>query len=206
MPIDKPIKKRWAALMGTKLIERGITRYDIESQGTFGYMMRISRDGEHTNEFFSDKKYSGKRKALAASRARYRELVSQLPPPKTTKGVRTHRNQSGVVGVHLSVCESTYGKTYSSYCASWKTSTGARSKISFSFKKYTKKAAWELACIARELETADRAKVERTLRSRLQQKSAKAQDGSTVRTRAKTKSKAKKKSTKLSSKNRSQKS
>ncbi len=166
--------------MGTKLIERGITRYDIEEQGTFGYMIRISRVGKYTNEFFSDKKYCGKRKALAASRARYRELVAQLPPPKTTKGVRTHRNQSGVVGVHLSVCESTYGKLYSSYCASWKTKDGSRRKISFSFKKYTKKKAWELACIARELETVDRSKIERSQRSRSQKKSPRLQSGTSI--------------------------
>lgn len=152
--------------MGTKLVERGITRYDIFDQGTFGYMVRISRGGEHTNEFFSDAKYRGKRKALAASRSRYSELVSQLPPPKTTKGIQTHRNQTGVVGVHLAVCESTYGKLYSSYCASWKTTDGSRRKVSFSFKKYNKEKAWKMACIARELETVDRSKIERTIRSR----------------------------------------
>ena len=103
--------------MGTKLAERGITRYDIFDQGTFGYMVRISRGDEHTNEFFSDAKYRGKRKSLAASRSRYSELVSQLPPTKTTKGIQ-NRNQTGIVGVHLAVCESTYGKLYSSYCAS----------------------------------------------------------------------------------------
>ncbi len=188
--------------MVTKLVERGITRYDIEAQGTFGYMMRISRGGEHTNEFFSDKKYRGKRRALAASRARYSELVAQLPPPKTTKGVRTHRNQSGVVGVHLSVCESTYGKVYSSYCASWKTKAGARRKISFSFKKYTKKIAWKLACIARELETVDRSKIERTLRSRTQKKSVDSQNGSSQKSPKKTKSKTKAKIAKSQSKSR----
>lgn len=177
--------------MGTKLIQRGITRYDIESQGTFGYMMRISRGGEHTNEFFSDKKYRGKRRALAASRARYNELVSQLPAPKTTKGVRTHRNQSGVVGVHLSVCESAYGKVYSSYCASWKTKDGSRRKISFSFKKYTKKLAWELACLARELESIDRSKIERTLRSRTRKKT-RSQSAEAVNPSRKTKKKVKK--------------
>jgi hypothetical protein len=134
-------------------------------------MVRISRGGEHTNEFFSDAKYRGKRKSLAASRSRYRELVSQLPPPKTTKGIQTHRNQTGVVGVHLAVCESTYGKLYSSYCASWKVPNGSRRKISFSIKKYNKEKAWKMACIARELETVDRSKVARTIRSRSRKKS-----------------------------------
>lgn len=147
--------------MGTKLVERGITRYDIDEQGTYGYMMRISRNGEHTNEFFSDKNHKGKRKALQAARARYRELVDSLPPPKTTKGVKTARNQTGVVGVHLAVCESIYGEEYSSYCASWKTPDGKRNKISFSFKKYGKKKAWEMACLARQVESTDREKVEK---------------------------------------------
>jgi hypothetical protein len=146
--------------MGTNLVERGITRYDIDEQGTYGFMMRISRGGEHINEFFSDKNYKGKKKALAAARARYAELKAKLPPPKTTKGVKTSRNQSGVVGVHLAVCESIYGEEYSSYCASWKTKAGQRSKLSFSFKKYGKKKAWELACLARELESTDRDKIE----------------------------------------------
>ena len=147
--------------MGTKLVERGITRYDIEEQGTYGFMMRISRGGEHINEFFSDKNYKGKGKALAAARARYAELKAKLPPPKTTKGVKTARNKTGVVGVHLAVCESIYGEKYSSYCASWKTKDGQRSKLSFSFKKYGKKKAWELACLARELESTDRKRIER---------------------------------------------
>ena len=147
--------------MGTKLVERGITRYDIDEQGTYGYMMRISREGEHINEFFSDKNFKGKRKALEAARKRYIKLKDSLPPPKTTKGIKTARNQTGVVGVHLAVCESVYGEEYSSYCASWKTADGARSKISFSFKKYGKRKAWELACLARKLESTDRKKIER---------------------------------------------
>jgi len=132
--------------MGTKLVERGITRYDIDEQATYGYMMRISRGGKHINEFFSDKNKG------------YKKLKAELPPPKTTKGVKTARNQTGIVGVHLAVCESVYGEEYSSYCASWKTDGGRRSKLSFSFKKYGKRKAWELACLAREIESSDRAK------------------------------------------------
>ncbi|MGB1931409.1 MAG: hypothetical protein ACPHO8_19035, partial [Mariniblastus sp.] len=113
------------------------------------------------------------------------------PAPKTTKGVRTHRNQSGVVGVHLSVCESAYGKVYSSYCASWKTKDGSRRKISFSFKKYTKKLAWELACLARELESIDRSKIERTLQSRTGKKT-RSQSAEAVNPSRKTKKKVKK--------------
>ncbi|MFK7768242.1 MAG: pathogenesis-related transcriptional factor and ERF protein [Mariniblastus sp.] len=146
--------------MGTKLVERGITRYDIDEQGTYGYMMRISREGNHINKFFSDKKYKGKRKALTAAREKYQELKSSLPEPKTTKGIKTSRNNSGMVGVHLAICESIYGEEYHSYCASWKTAEGQRSKLSFSFKKYGKKKAWGMACLARKLESTDREKIE----------------------------------------------
>jgi hypothetical protein len=156
--------------MGTKLVEKGITRYDIDEQGTYGFMMRISRGGEHINEFFSDKNFKGKRKALTAARKRYAALRDSLPPPKTTKGIKTARNQTGVVGVHLAVCESIYGEAYSSYCASWKTADGRRKKISFSFKKYGKKKSWELACLARQLESTDRARVERLHASRTKSK------------------------------------
>lgn len=156
--------------MGTKLVERGITRYDIEEQGTYGFMMRISRNGEHTNEFFSDKNHKGKKKALEAARKRYQQLKAKLPPPRTTKGIKTARNQSGIVGVHLAVCESVYGEEYSSYCASWKTKEGKRCKLSFSFKKYGKKKAWQLACVARELESNDRKKVEKAHANKIKKK------------------------------------
>ncbi len=152
--------------MGTKLVERGITRYDIDEQGTYGFMMRISRDGNHINEFFSDKNNGGKRKALSAARVRYKDLKDSLPPPKTTKGIKTARNQTGIVGVHLAVCESIYGEKYSSYCASWKTADGSRNKLSFSFKKYGKIKAWELACLARQLESTDRDRVEKLHKKR----------------------------------------
>ena len=156
--------------MPTKLVERGITRYDIDEQGTYGFMVRISRRGDHINEFFSDKTYKGKRKALAAARKRYAELRDSLPPAQTTKNVKTSRNQTGMVGVHLAMCRSIYGEEYSSYCASWKTDDGGRRKISFSFKKYGKRRAWELACIARELESTDRTRIERLHASRKKKK------------------------------------
>ncbi len=188
--------------MGTKLVERGITRYDIEEQGTYGFMMRISRNGNHINEFFSDKNSGGKRKALEAARKRYKKLKAKLPPPKTTKGIKTARNRTGVVGVHLAVCESVYGEMYSSYCASWKTGTGGRSKLSFSFKKYGKRKAWELACLARELESSDRSRVEKLYEKRKKKKVKTAPSPKAIKTKVekKSKKKAKKKTAKKTKK------
>ena len=83
-----------------------------------------------------------------------------MPPVKTTKGLKTNRNQSGFVGVHLAESKSVYGEVYGSYCASWKGASGERKKITFSFKKYGKAAAFKLAKIARQNETANRKQVE----------------------------------------------
>lgn len=147
--------------MPTKFIQRGITRYDRDETLSNGYLIRVTRDGVTHGKYFSDAKFKGKRKALAAARAAYEELVKKLPPVKTTKGLKTNRNQSGFVGVHLAESTSVYGEVYGAYCASWKDAQGLRKKITFSFKKYGKAAAFKLAKIARQQECADRKKIEK---------------------------------------------
>ena len=147
--------------MPTKHIQRGITRYDRDETLSNGYLIRVTRDGVTHGKYFSDVKFKGKRKALAAAKKAYDELVSELPPVKTTKGLKTNRNQSGFVGVHLAESKSVYGEVYGSYCASWKGAGGERKKITFSFKKYGKAAAFKLAKIARQNESADRKQVEK---------------------------------------------
>ena len=147
--------------MPTKFIERGITRYDRDGDDlSNGYLVRATRDHKTHAKFFSDAKQGGKRKALAAARQALQELVAELPAVKTSKGVKTNRNRSGVVGVHLAETTSVYGETYSSYSAAW-TEGDYRRKIVFGFKKYGKAAAFALAKIARSKELADRQKVEK---------------------------------------------
>ncbi|MGV3484429.1 MAG: transcriptional regulator [Planctomycetaceae bacterium] len=146
--------------MPTQTVAPGITRFDFDDRK--GYMVRICRRGEHTNEYFADKRCGGKRKALAAAKQRYAELCEMLGPVQNaTKDLLTHRNTTGKVGVHVAYtfdnrwpnCE------YLAYCASWKSPEGKREKINFSWNKYGEREAWELACIARDHETKDREKV-----------------------------------------------
>jgi hypothetical protein len=68
------------------------------------------------------------------------------------------RNSSGKVGVHLvRNVDSRWANAESfAYCASWITQDGQRQKLSFAWKRYGKKAAWNLACLAREKEETDR--------------------------------------------------
>ncbi len=151
--------------MPTYSVSKGITRFELETGHTYGFMVRISRQGKQVNQFFSDKSYGGKKKAKAAAEARYQELVKELGPANTrpTKNVLTHRNSTGRVGVHVAHSKESRwpGCEYWAYCASWITEDGKRCKISFSWNKYGKKKAWELACLAREKELPTREAVEK---------------------------------------------
>ena len=160
--------------MPTKRVQKGITRFDVDERGTHGFMVRIARRDEKYNQFFSDREYKGKRKALDAAKKCYKEWESELPPPATSKNVKSARNKSGTVGVHLSITPSqTWSNVnYTSYVASWKLSDGRRKKISFSVEKYGKKVAFELATIARDNEIADRSRVEK-IRNREKKRSKK---------------------------------
>jgi len=151
--------------MPTKKVEPGITRFEIEQRKTYGFMVRICRRGEKFNQFFSDSAYGGKKKALDAARTQYSTWVDQLPEPETTKNLKSVRNTTGKVGVHVAQAEAE-GAEYFSYCASWVSEEGKRKKISFSWSKYGKGNAWELACLARDKESTDRKRIERLYKSR----------------------------------------
>lgn len=148
--------------MSTKTIATGITRFENAERHTNGYMVRLCRNGQHINEFFSDSRFGGKMKAKKAAVERYEQLVEEYGPAVTSiKGRLTSRNTTGIVGIHVAHgvdnrwpdCE------YWSYCASWVNEDGSRSKISFSWNKYGERDALALAMIARKREIADRATV-----------------------------------------------
>lgn len=143
--------------MPTQAVAPGITRFDIDER--HGYMVRIRRQGNQINEYFSDSKNGGKRKALAAAKQRFAELYAALGPIESgTKNLLTHRNSTGKVGVHIAYSFETRwaNNEYLAYCASWKSSEGKRKKINFSWNKYGEQEAFELACIARDHEINDR--------------------------------------------------
>lgn len=47
---------------------KNISRIDQPSKNTFGWFVRIRRDGKSISRFFSDGKYGGKKKALVSAR------------------------------------------------------------------------------------------------------------------------------------------
>jgi hypothetical protein len=145
--------------MSTK--HKGITRIEYEGLATRGWMVRITRAGVRKQQFFNDKAYKGKAKSLAAAKACYADWSAKAEPIRTSRNVKTARNSSGKVGVHLVRNVDARWKNAESfgYCASWVTADGVRQKLSFAWKRYGKKASWGLACLAREKELTDRNKV-----------------------------------------------
>jgi hypothetical protein len=140
---------------------KGITRIEYEGVATRGWMVRLTRQGVRQQRFFNDKAHGGKAKALRAAKDCYAEWLEKAAPMATTKGIRTSRNSSGKVGVHLvrNVDDRWKNAESFGYCASWVDASGSRKKISFAWKRYGKKRAWDLACLAREKEWTDRDKV-----------------------------------------------
>jgi len=175
--------------MPTQPVAPGITRFDIDER--HGYMVRIRRNGNQINEYFSDKKLGGKRKALTAAKERHAQLVEELGPAENaTKNLLTNRNTTGKVGVHVAHSYETRwaNNEYFAYCASWKETDGARKKINFSWSLYGKKEAFELACLARDKELTDRdavVAIREKLKAKAKDAKAKAKDAKVVTIKAK---------------------
>ncbi|EMI53598.1 hypothetical protein [Rhodopirellula sallentina] len=146
--------------MSTKTVAKGITRFEMENRS--GYMVRISRNGNRVNKYFSDSKFGGKRKAFVAAKEAYQDLLEEMGPPEnSTRNRLTSRNSTGVVGVHVAYSQDNRypGCAYSAYCASWVTEDGRREKASFAWNKYGQDHAFELAVLAREQQITDRDQV-----------------------------------------------
>lgn len=143
--------------MAITTVSPGITRIELDNRK--GYLVRLSRNGERVNQYYSDSVNGGKRKALKLAKQARADLLAEYGPVEhSTKGVLTNRNTTGVVGVHLAYSKDNRYEDceYSAYCASWISESGGRSKISFSFNKYGEDAAFDLAVLARKEEISDR--------------------------------------------------
>jgi hypothetical protein len=71
MPARKVKRKRGDA---------GISRIHQPEKRTFGFFVRLMRQGTMYNAFFADKRYGGRTKALAAARRHYLSLVRKHGP------------------------------------------------------------------------------------------------------------------------------
>ena len=140
---------------------KGITRIEYEGVSTVGWMVRITRAGVRKQQFFNDRTLGGKAKSLKSAKECYADWAARAAPIKTTRDQKTSRNSTGKVGVHMvrNVDARWENAESFGYCASWVLEDGSRQKLSFAWKRYGKKTAWGLACLAREKELTDRARV-----------------------------------------------
>ena len=145
---------------------KGFSR--VDSGDAHGWLVRIKRGDITRSRFISDSTNGGKTKSKAVAQKVYQDWVAELPEPETAEDKLGKRNNSGVVGVHYSHdVDSRYpGCSYEYYIASWKTEDGKRRNVRFAISRWGKKGAFELACIARELRTGDRATVEKEFEKR----------------------------------------
>ena len=150
-----------------------IARIEQTGNRNFCWKLAVQRNREQIVEYFSDGRYGGKRGSLKAAMKRRKELLAQAPPPLPIKNRKTVRNKTGKVGVRL--CDGVDRRLaivhrYLSYVAFWTGTDGRACTIGFSFNKYGKKKAFELAGIARDNESRDRDWIEEEFRRKKRDK------------------------------------
>ncbi len=114
------------------------------------------REGELHSEHFGLAKYKTQAAAKKAATAWVNVLRSSLPPSTPPRNRMTKRNSSGLVGVHIKR-SARRGSDHYAWHAFW---PGNQSGITWAVLKYGDERAFVCAAISRQLETADRSRVE----------------------------------------------
>jgi hypothetical protein len=128
-------------------------------------MARIVRQKQLHQQNFTLRQFGTWTKAESAAKKWVKAKLQELPPPLPLKNRMTRRNSSGAVGVRLvhSVRrrgEREYGDWR--WIAFWPGCENAGG-VGFSVNKFGDESAFVLACLARRLESTDRAAVEGAL-------------------------------------------
>ena len=125
-------------------------------------MARITRQRVRHQANFTLRQYGSWRKATAAAKAWVERTLPKLPARIPRLDLKTTRNTSGVVGVRLAnATRSRNGHDYPDWrwVAFWPGCPQA-SGIGWSVKKYGDGRAFVSACIARQLQSIDRKKID----------------------------------------------
>jgi len=133
-------------------------------------MARITRQRVRHQANFTLHQYGSWRKATAAAKAWVEATLPTLPERVPRKNLKTTRNTSGVVGVRLAnATRSRNGHEYPDWrwVAFWP-GCAQTSGIGWSVNKYGDGRAFVSACLARRLESLDRAAIDAKL-ARLRQ-------------------------------------
>jgi len=125
-------------------VSKGVT----ETVG--GFMVRIKRDGKTRQRWVGFTAAGSRDKALRQAKAAFAQLQAAAPARRTTEGLRTSRNRTGVVGVHRTEKRSRGdpGTVEPHWVAVWK-DQGRVVQLSFAVGRYGEKMAKRLAQLAR---------------------------------------------------------
>ena len=131
----------------------GITRIDQPSHRTHGFFVRVSSQGKTYSAFFSDKKFGGKRRALAVSKKYYLKLKKLLGLPRDVSRRSWAENvgrcgKSGILGVRRVIIRRPGGVS-KYWVAAWSPELGVYRKKNFSIRKFGEEKAKQLAIRAR---------------------------------------------------------
>jgi hypothetical protein len=128
---------------------QGIYRVDSPKNGTYAWIVVLTRNRESFRKHFTDGVHGGRDQALAAAIAYRDEIIARFAPLKRSEYVSVLRknNTSGFPGVRLNR-DAEGNPLY--WAASWVPQAGAKAKVvKFSVSKYGFERARELAVRAR---------------------------------------------------------
>jgi hypothetical protein len=127
-----------------------ISRVDHAPRHTFGYIVRVQRDGYLYSKFFADGSSGGKRKARRLAEAFEADLIASLErsrKPRRDPAPGT-RNRSGFVGVSRTTSDSG-ARRVDYWQAHWSDETGRRRSAKFSVERFGEEGAKRRAVRAR---------------------------------------------------------
>lgn len=130
----------------------GIYRLDSNEKNMHGWLVHITRFGEHKRRYFSDLSRGGRHQSLADAKRFRDEIVSQSKLMTKLEYISILRrcNRSGFVGVCRVISATKSGKKVPYWVAFWPKDDGLRGTTKFSVAKHGEEKAFNLAVEARE--------------------------------------------------------
>jgi hypothetical protein len=131
----------------------GVCRIDQPSHRTHGFFVRVGRKGKVHSAFFADKKYGGRKAALAAAQAHHVKLRAKLGVPRQVSRrwnaeIVRRKSRSGIHGVRRVMVRG--GRRLRKYwVASWSPKPGVVRRKQVSIRKYGEEKAKQMAIRAR---------------------------------------------------------
>lgn len=125
-----------------------ITRIDSARSGSYGWQVRLMRQGQRYGKFFSDSSYSNDSQRALLTAKKWRDAL--LKELSNQRHASIHqRNHSGVVGV-VRITVKTAKKSYYFWQATWHPQPGQRVCVKFSILRYGEQGAFDRAVQARQ--------------------------------------------------------